>query len=80
VRQKSGSKNNKEGFPASSFRTDDWPLCDPENDEAIGIAKPDIELKRSRKQKGLLQAIAIEPVCHKASAHIVSLVGICFNI
>ena len=31
---------NKEGFPASPFRTDDWPLYDPEAD-LIQVSKPD---------------------------------------
>jgi sialate O-acetylesterase len=30
---------NKEGFPASPFRTDDWPLFDP-NGEVIEVTKP----------------------------------------
>jgi len=31
---------NKEGFPASPFRTDDWPLYDPDA-ELINVNKPD---------------------------------------
>ncbi len=30
---------NEEGFPASPFRTDDWPLCDPDAD-LIEVTKP----------------------------------------
>ena len=30
---------NKEGFPASPFRTDDWPLYDPDA-ELIEVDKP----------------------------------------
>ena len=30
---------NKEGFPASPFRTDDWPFYDP-NAEIIDVNKP----------------------------------------
>ena len=32
---------NKEGFPASPFRTDQWPLFDPESDEIVEVLKPD---------------------------------------
>jgi hypothetical protein len=31
---------NKEGIPASSFRTDDWPLFNP-NDEVVTVEKPE---------------------------------------
>ena len=31
---------NKEGFPASPFRTDSWPLFDPDIDEAMEVDKP----------------------------------------
>jgi sialate O-acetylesterase len=31
---------NKEGLPASPFRTDDWPLFDADNDEIIEVNKP----------------------------------------
>ena len=31
---------NREGIPASPFRTDDWPLFDPE-DEVVTVAKPE---------------------------------------
>jgi sialate O-acetylesterase len=31
---------NKEGLPASPFRTDDWPLFDPEKDEEVQVHKP----------------------------------------
>ena len=30
---------NEEGIPASPFRTDDWPLFDP-NDELVTVEKP----------------------------------------
>ena len=30
---------NKEGFPASPFRTDDWPLYDPKG-EPVEVSKP----------------------------------------
>ena len=32
---------NKEGLPASPFRTDDWPLFDPESDEVVTVNKPE---------------------------------------
>ncbi len=32
---------NKEGLPASPFRTDDWPLLDPSNEKTIEVKKPD---------------------------------------
>ena len=31
---------NKEGLPASPFRTDNWPLFDSEKDEIIEVNKP----------------------------------------
>jgi len=31
---------NKEGFPASPFRTDEWPLFDSGNDGIIEVNKP----------------------------------------
>ena len=31
---------NKEGLPASPFRTDTWPLFDP-NDPAVRVEKPE---------------------------------------
>ena len=31
---------NKQGFPASPFRTDDWPLVDPQTVETIDVHKP----------------------------------------
>jgi hypothetical protein len=31
---------NKEGLPASPFRTDDWPLFDP-SDPAVEVEKPE---------------------------------------
>ena len=31
---------NKEGLPASPFRTDDWPLFDPDHDEVMQVQKP----------------------------------------
>lgn len=31
---------NQEGFPASPFRTDEWPLFDPDRDEIIEVDKP----------------------------------------
>ena len=42
---------NKEGLPTSPFRTDDWPLFDPENDHEIAIIKPIIDLKDKQVQK-----------------------------
>jgi sialate O-acetylesterase len=42
---------NKEGLPASPFRTDDWPLFDPKNDKEISIEKPVIDLKDKQAQK-----------------------------
>ena len=31
---------NKEGLPASPFRTDSWPLFDPKKDQAVAVDKP----------------------------------------
>jgi len=31
---------NREGFPASPFRTDNWPLFDPDKDRAVAVNKP----------------------------------------
>jgi len=31
---------NKEGLPASPFRTDSWPLFDPKKDQAVTVNKP----------------------------------------
>ena len=31
---------NKEGIPASPFRTDSWPLFDPKKDQAVIVGKP----------------------------------------
>ena len=31
---------NKEGLPASPFRTDNWPLFDPDKDQAVTVNKP----------------------------------------
>ncbi|MEO1995060.1 MAG: hypothetical protein ABGZ17_07275, partial [Planctomycetaceae bacterium] len=31
---------NKEGFPASPFRTDKWPLFDPDADDIVDVRKP----------------------------------------
>ena len=31
---------NKEGLPASPFRTDSWPLFDPKKDQAVKVNKP----------------------------------------
>ena len=31
---------NKEGLPASPFRTDSWPLFDPKKDQAVTVDKP----------------------------------------
>ncbi|MDE2715363.1 MAG: hypothetical protein OSB74_13455, partial [Verrucomicrobiota bacterium] len=31
---------NKEGLPASPFRTDSWPLFNPEKDKAVTVNKP----------------------------------------
>ncbi len=31
---------NKEGLPASPFRTDDWPLFDPDSEELVEVRKP----------------------------------------
>ena len=42
---------NKEGLPASPFRTDDWPLFDPKNDKEIMITKPVVDLKDKQAQK-----------------------------
>ena len=42
---------NKEGLPASPFRTDDWPLYDPRDDREIAIVKPVIDLKDKQAQK-----------------------------
>ena len=42
---------NKEGLPASPFRTDDWPLLDPKNDKAVMITKPVIDLQDKQAQK-----------------------------
>ena len=32
---------NREGLPASPFRTDKWPLFDPENDQPLTVHKPE---------------------------------------
>lgn len=32
---------NKEGLPASPFRTDHWPLFDPDSDEIVEVNKPE---------------------------------------
>ena len=32
--------HNQEGLPASPFRTDDWPLFNPDSDEIITVYKP----------------------------------------
>ncbi|MFP6871907.1 MAG: sialate O-acetylesterase [Verrucomicrobiales bacterium] len=32
---------NREGIPASPFRTDNWPLFDPQNDETLTVNKPE---------------------------------------
>ena len=42
---------NKEGLPASPFRTDNWPLFDPKNDKQVMITKPVIDLKDKQAQK-----------------------------
>ena len=42
---------NKEGLPASPFRTDDWPLFDPKNDKEVMITKPVIDLKDKQARK-----------------------------
>jgi sialate O-acetylesterase len=31
---------NREGFPASPFRTDKWPLFDPDTDDIVEVNKP----------------------------------------
>jgi sialate O-acetylesterase len=42
---------NKEGLPASPFRTDDWPLFDPRNDKEVMITKPVLDLKDKQARK-----------------------------
>jgi sialate O-acetylesterase len=42
---------NKEGLPASPFRTDDWPLFDSKNDKEVMITKPVLDLKDKQAQK-----------------------------
>jgi sialate O-acetylesterase len=43
---------NKEGLPASPFRTDDWPLFDP-NDPAVEVEKPErTDESRDAKRTG----------------------------
>ena len=42
---------NKEGLPASPFRTDDWPLFDPKNDKEVMITKPVIDLQDKQAKK-----------------------------
>ena len=53
---------NREGFPASPFRTDDWPLFDPTDDEVVEVNKPDkppgyqaVDWERPRMQMALAQ-------------------------